>query len=271
MILGIASSQFPIPARWLPTLLVRPSVTGDPSIGSILTVDVGEWFGWPTSYAYQWQQDDGSGWANLSGKTSSTLDTTGMDEVDVRVIVTATNAQGSGDAATSDAVTLVESGGGTPMMFGNNTLTGGGGPNSKDRLWAVKFNKTNSGPVTSANANFANPNGDGNNVKFVVMADNAGVPGTVLWVSSPAAVPGAGGNMSFTLPGDVSATSPAGDYWLGIVASDWQGALSFGYAAGFTTIMVNGGFNYASPPSTCPAPDATYGDQSAALWCDYLG
>lgn len=251
-----------------PELLVAPAVTGGTSIGSLLTCSTGTWTGSPTSYAYQWQEYVGGSWTNISGATSSTLDTTGFDPEDVRCQVVATNAYGDSDPAVSNTVTLTD---GVPRIFGNNVLTGGGGPNSENRLWAVKYNKAYSGAVTSANANFANADGTGNFAKFVVMADNAGVPGTVLWVTSAAAIPSGGGNVSFALPGDVSATNAAGDYWLAIVAFDHQGQLSFGSASGFTTVMVNGGFSYASPPGTCPAPDATYDDQAAALWCDYIG
>lgn len=249
-----------------PVNTVAPAVTGGPSIGSTLTCSTGTWANSPTSYAYQWQRNS-SGWTNISGATSSTLDTTGFSAEDIRCQVTASNAHGSSAPANSNTVTLTT---GTPRIFGANDITGATGPNSANRLWASKFTKTHAGAITAISANFVNPDGAGNTVKVVAMADNAGAPGTVLWVTTASAVPSGTATATFALPADVSGTNAAGTYWLGVVASDYQGGLAFGAKTGIGSVLVNG-FSFASPPSTCPAPSSTYGDTAAGVWCDYIG
>lgn len=252
----------------IPVNTVAPAVTGGTSIGSTLTCGNGTWTNSPTSYAYQWEADTGAGYADLTGETASTLDTTGMASGDlVRCKVVASNAYGASAPATSNATTLSS---GTLRIFGADSITGGGGPNSEDRMWASKFVKSNSGAVTAIFANIANVNGVGNNARVVAMADSAGVPGTVLWYTAATAIPASSGDIEFTVPGDVSGTNAAGTYWLGVVTSDFQGQVSFGSSTGTDAVLSNA-FSFASPPATCPAPDNTYADQAIGAWCEYIG
>jgi hypothetical protein len=81
-----------------PTVTVRPTITGQPRIGSVLTASTGTWTGSPTSFSFQWYRCDGSGSSctPIGGSASSTYV---LDSVDaghrIRVYVTATNGAGS--------------------------------------------------------------------------------------------------------------------------------------------------------------------------------
>lgn len=79
-----------------PTNTVLPAVSGIAQVGQTLTAYNGVWTGAPTSYAYQWQVDDGGGYDDISGATSQTyVPVVGNVGYPHRVQVTATNAAGS--------------------------------------------------------------------------------------------------------------------------------------------------------------------------------
>jgi hypothetical protein len=80
-------------------------VSGDTRAGATLTADHGSWSGTqPIDYAYRWQRcdADGTGCADVPGETGSTYALT-ADDVGhtVRVVVTATNADGTAEAASA--------------------------------------------------------------------------------------------------------------------------------------------------------------------------
>lgn len=86
----------------VPANTVLPAVSGVAQVGQTLTALEGAFSGSPTSYTYQWQEDD-AGWANISGATSKTyVPVVGEVGNPLRVIVTAINGAGS-TAATSAA------------------------------------------------------------------------------------------------------------------------------------------------------------------------
>ncbi len=92
-----------------PANTVLPKVSGTAEEGHTLTATKGSWTGSPTSYAYQWEDCNTSGQAcsEISGATSSNYKLTASDVGHtVRVVVTATNAGGSGRAS-SDATEVV--------------------------------------------------------------------------------------------------------------------------------------------------------------------
>ena len=87
-----------------PVNTVAPSLTGSAQDGQTLTVTDGTWTGIGTiTYTYQWQlsTDGGTTWSDIAGATANhytpTHTATGKQ---LRVLVTATNADGSGQAAT---------------------------------------------------------------------------------------------------------------------------------------------------------------------------
>lgn len=93
-------------ANAAPTNTLLPSISGIAQQGEELTALNGTWTGWPTSYTYQWQQDD-TGWENIPGATAKTF-TPAVGHVgnQLRVIVTAINSAGSA-SATSAATAAV--------------------------------------------------------------------------------------------------------------------------------------------------------------------
>ncbi len=103
----------PLPPPAAPTNTALPTVSGSPVEGQTLSVGTGTgtgtWSGSPTSYAYQWQDcnTSGSGCSAISGATGSAY-TLGAGDVGhtVRVIVEATNAGGSGEAASAVSATV---------------------------------------------------------------------------------------------------------------------------------------------------------------------
>lgn len=109
-----------IPANTVPPVITPsapsntavPTVSGTAQQGQVLTATTGTWTNSPTSYAYQWQTSANgtSGWANLTGATSSTYTAQAGDVGNyLRVQVTATNAGGS-NAASSAATSQVTAG-----------------------------------------------------------------------------------------------------------------------------------------------------------------
>ncbi len=84
-----------------------PSIAGTARRSSTLTASQGTWSGIGNAYAYQWQRDPGSGFANVTGATSATYTLGVADEgANIRVLVTATNLDGTATApsAASQAV-----------------------------------------------------------------------------------------------------------------------------------------------------------------------
>jgi hypothetical protein len=93
-----------------PTNTVLPVVSGSVVEGQTLSVSTGSWSGSPTSYAYQWEDCNGSGGAcaNIGGATSATYKLASADVGHtLRAVVTASNAGGS-TAATSSATATIE-------------------------------------------------------------------------------------------------------------------------------------------------------------------
>ncbi len=112
------TNQAPSPASALilpnpPLNTVAPSMTGTAQEGQKLTVNTGAWTG-PGSltYTYQWQisSDGGATWINIAGATATTFTpSSGTAGKRVRVLETATNADGSGQTASAaSAVILAE-------------------------------------------------------------------------------------------------------------------------------------------------------------------
>lgn len=94
-----------------PLNLVSPVISGQPTVGAVLTCSTGIWSG--SSYSYQWQKDSGVGFVNIGGATNSTYTVVSGDATfDLRCVVTATNLGGSTSAASNvvnipEAITLI--------------------------------------------------------------------------------------------------------------------------------------------------------------------
>jgi hypothetical protein len=160
-----------------------------------------------------------------------------------------------------------------PMEFGRSVAPpmGGGFPGTTGRALISRFEKTNAGSLTEMHCWFRDGEIFGGNAKFILLADESGTPGDVLLVSAPASIPEGPIDISFALPGDVSAADGAGFYWLGIVADAFTAEVAKNDDAGTgVTLMANGTFNYATPPASWPGTDGTY-DGCVHAYCTYDG
>ena len=112
-----------------PVSSVAPVVSGTAKRGGVLSANAGSWNPAPTSYAYQWQADSGSGFTDISGATNTSYAILGTDiGSQIRVEVTVTNAFGStvvDSAPTAAVVTDPPVNIGTPSISGTakRTLT----------------------------------------------------------------------------------------------------------------------------------------------------
>jgi hypothetical protein len=104
-----------------------PAISGTPQAGKTLTASTGTWTGsQPISYSYQWQRCDtsGAGCSPVAGATSASYPVTSTDVGStMRVVVTATNANGSANAA-SAATTVVQTASAPPTNSSPPTITG---------------------------------------------------------------------------------------------------------------------------------------------------
>lgn len=140
--------------------------------------------------------------------------------------------------------------------FGDTTAGGDEFPISDGRCLVDRFNLPEAGTINSGWARSGASSTSGASWKFVILADAAGAPGSVLHVSSATAINAASTWYQFT---GMSGSLAAGDYWLGVVGNSFQGYL--GEDASGTSpdvCMANGTFDYASPPGSWPGTDANY-------------
>jgi hypothetical protein len=109
------SSDFPqttsvdyvrITSATMPVNTAVPTISGSAQVGGLLTASTGSWTNDPSSYTYQWQQDDTT---DIAGATSSTYTPVAGDAGHtLNVIVTAQNgttAAGSQASASTTAIT----------------------------------------------------------------------------------------------------------------------------------------------------------------------
>jgi hypothetical protein len=103
----VTSEVLPLP----PASLTAPSIKGAPLEGQKLTALDGTWEGDPTSFAYAWEDCNGAGTActRVTGAGGSTYELQSSDVGHtVRVVVTASNAGGSGKAISAATATVQE-------------------------------------------------------------------------------------------------------------------------------------------------------------------
>jgi hypothetical protein len=108
-----------------------PTVAGSPAEGQTLSASPGGWTNYPREYTYQWQRcDTGGGSCEAIGAANGASYVLNTNDVGhtLRVQVSASNASGAGQPATSAPTEVV-----SPRGNGNNNNNGGepppGGPN----------------------------------------------------------------------------------------------------------------------------------------------
>jgi hypothetical protein len=125
----------PPPPPPAPANTALPTISGTAQQGQALTASNGSWSNSPTSYAYQWQDcSSSSSCSNISGATAASYTLASSDVGDtVDVIVTATNAGGSGSATSAQTQTVAVPPTSTfagPTYLGNSFTTANNGVDS---------------------------------------------------------------------------------------------------------------------------------------------
>jgi len=95
----------------VPQNTAAPTISGTAKEGSTLTASTGTWTNSPTSFAYQWQRcaSDGTGCGDVNGATDKTyVPVSGDVSHTLRIVVTATNADGKASAS-SEPSAIVDS------------------------------------------------------------------------------------------------------------------------------------------------------------------
>jgi hypothetical protein len=101
-----------------------PSISGSAARASTLTGSPGTWSGNGNTFTYQWQRsaDHGSTWTSVAGATSSTYTIAVADEsFELRLVVTAANADGTATADSAATATITAS---PPANTAAPTMTG---------------------------------------------------------------------------------------------------------------------------------------------------
>ncbi len=106
---GINTGVYEVPSApaSAPANLFLPSISGIAQVGQTLTALEGSWSNNPSSFQYQWQENDG-GWGNISGAINKTY-TPIVGEVGnpLRVIVTAINGTGNASATSAPTADVI--------------------------------------------------------------------------------------------------------------------------------------------------------------------
>lgn len=128
-----------------------PTITGSATKGQTLVAGTGSWTGTaPISFAFEWRRCDSAG-ANCTAISSATNTTYVLVNADVgariRVLVSASNAEGSGSAL-SEATSVVADDGGAPKNTGEPALSGT--PTVGQRLTGTAGTWTGTQPITFA-------------------------------------------------------------------------------------------------------------------------
>src|SRR4051794_31268847 len=250
-----------ISANATPTVLAAPNVSGVTMRGGTLTASSGRFTASPTGYAYRWQRDSGSGFADISGATASTRTTTADDVgAKLRVVVSASNAAGSAQA-TSAAIGPITPGPPTvtsaPAISGTTargqavTVSTGGwtdSPASYTYQWQRAATTTYTSITGATAASYTlQPADVGMNIRVVVTAKNAVGSG---WSYSDVAGPVAKAPPTNSAIPTVAGTAARGSL-LSSAVGTWAGAgNAYAYAwqrdtgAGFANITGATAANY---------------------------
>src|SRR5581483_10260936 len=132
VVAALVAGSFAAAARAAaPANTSAPTISGTPKEGSTLTANDGTWTNSPTSFTYQWQRcaSDGRACGDITGATTKTyVPTSGDVGHALRVVVTATNADGHASAVSDPTEPVASKGGPTntvrPALSGSAVVGG---------------------------------------------------------------------------------------------------------------------------------------------------
>ena len=225
--------------------------------GSLSTTD-GTWSDSPT-FTYQWRQCDSAGdnCSNISGAQANSYTPVGGDlGHKLRVVVTATNGDGSTPATSNPSDVIQPAGGAT---FGNVVVGGSTHVLGGSYLEASGPFTLGSPSAVSKLTGYLAGGGSATNIRAVIYADNgSGRPGAFVAVTMPSTI-GAGqaaGWVDFSFAS--APTLAAGQYWLGYWSSNTN-------AIGYYQTVANGGRYAAAAYSASNDPPANFGGTGDSL------
>lgn len=100
---GMLREQVRVAAgRIAPQYIDTPAIYGTAAVGAVLTCTMGNWFGVPTAYAYQWKR----GVTNVGTNANTYTVVAGDAANSMTCVVSATNANGTTVAPASNAILI---------------------------------------------------------------------------------------------------------------------------------------------------------------------
>ncbi|MDA0163936.1 hypothetical protein OM076_26935 [Solirubrobacter ginsenosidimutans] len=121
----------------LPVQTAAPAASGTLKTGLNVTTTTGTWTPAGSTYAYQWQRDSGSGFADISGATAATYTLTNADAgAKVRSKVTATNTDGSAAGYSKEIGPVLSTPANTVAPEVTGTLTDASSLSASTGTWA---------------------------------------------------------------------------------------------------------------------------------------
>jgi hypothetical protein len=113
--LGMACGDNIVPT--VPVNTVLPTVTGTAQRGGLVTGTAGTWFNNPYSYVLQWQRGADDAWSNIPGATTPAYQPSVSDVGSMlRMVVTATNEDGSAIVASGPTAAVADVGVAKPVV-----------------------------------------------------------------------------------------------------------------------------------------------------------
>ena len=121
--ISAASAPTPTVTGAPPLDVSAPTVSGTAQRGFTLSAGVGAWNGVDNAYTYQWQSStDGTTWTGIGGATGSTYSVaTGDEGAQLRVLVSATNGDGSATATSAPTAAVAPA---PPVALGAPIIAG---------------------------------------------------------------------------------------------------------------------------------------------------
>jgi hypothetical protein len=160
---GGAGGPTPTP----PVNSIAPAIAGTPQVGLELAALKGTWVNAPTRFGYRWERETALGWSAIAGAATALYVPTAADVgLRLRVVVTATNSDGSVVAASPPSASVA--GGPAPaptpspaprVTSASAWLTVTAGSPRGRRLGRVAFSAPGAGAVKTRSLRIARPTG----------------------------------------------------------------------------------------------------------------